>query len=76
MEDWYLALVQVSAQKPTFHEVWHPSHMRSLVDTIDTEPDPIPLRWLNAMIGRMFFSVYKTEALEAVNLLLFSSTKG
>lgn len=68
MEDWYLALTQASALKPTTNLVFSESDMQALVDTIDTEPDPIPMRWLNAMVGRMFFGVHRTEALEQVSL--------
>ncbi|WWD18383.1 hypothetical protein CI109_102833 [Kwoniella shandongensis] len=64
MEDWYIALVQASMQAPTTSEVFTPSDMQSLVDTIDTEPDPIPMRWFNAFLGRVFFALYKTEAFE------------
>lgn len=66
MEDWYIALLQASSQRPTTADVYSVSDMRALVDTIDTEPDPIPMRWLNAMVGRMFFGLYKTEAVEQV----------
>ena len=66
MEDWYIALLQVSSQKATTADVYSLSDMRALVDTIDTEPDPIPMRWLNAMIGRVFFGIYRTEAIEQV----------
>jgi hypothetical protein len=69
MEDWYIALLQASALKPTTSEVYSVSDMRALVDTIDTEPDPIPMRWLNAMLGRVFFGVYKTEAIEQVSVV-------
>jgi hypothetical protein len=66
MEDWYIALVQASALKPTTTDVFSTADMRSLVDVIDTEPDPIPMRWFNAMLGRVFFGVYRTAALEEV----------
>ena len=68
MEDWYIALVQASSLSPNTSEVFSISDMRALVDTIDTEPDPIPMRWLNAMLGRMFFGLYRTEAVEQVGL--------
>ncbi|KAK8858495.1 hypothetical protein IAR55_002722 [Kwoniella newhampshirensis] len=64
MEDWYIALVQASSQAPTTSEVFTAGDMQSLVDTIDTEPDPIPMRWFNAMLGRVFFALYRTEAFE------------
>ncbi|KDN41516.1 hypothetical protein K437DRAFT_172694 [Tilletiaria anomala UBC 951] len=38
--------------------------MSALLASLDTVPDPIPLRWLNAMLGRVFFSIYRTAWLE------------
>ncbi|WWD04793.1 hypothetical protein V865_002864 [Kwoniella europaea PYCC6329] len=66
MEDWYLALLEASSQaaQAKTSEVFESRDMQALVDTIDTEPDPIPMRWFNAMLGRIFFSLYRTEALE------------
>ncbi|WVR06287.1 hypothetical protein IAU60_003317 [Kwoniella sp. DSM 27419] len=64
MEDWYIGLLTVSSQSPTTDHIYDQHNMRVLVDTIDTEPDPIPMRWFNAMLGRVFFALYKTDALE------------
>lgn len=38
--------------------------MSTLLASLDTVPDPIPLRWLNAILGRVFFSIYRTAWLE------------
>ncbi|ODO05239.1 hypothetical protein L198_01929 [Cryptococcus wingfieldii CBS 7118] len=64
MEDWYIALLHVSTDHLTWDQVFAVDDMKNLVDTIDTEPDPIPMRWFNAMLGRVFFGYYKTETFE------------
>ncbi|OXC69518.1 hypothetical protein AYX13_02079 [Cryptococcus neoformans] len=64
MEDWYIALLQVSSRPPTFDDVFSSRDMQNMVDTIDTEPDPIPMRWFNAFMGRVFFGYYRTEVFE------------
>ncbi|CAE6420696.1 unnamed protein product [Rhizoctonia solani] len=73
MEDWYLALVQASSPVPIgstdssdpLGAVFSSSDMAHLVATLDAQPDAIPTRWLNALLGRLFFSVYRTAKVEA-----------
>lgn len=69
-EDWYFAFIHASenpANSPTLDylsEVYKARDVHQLVKSIDEQPDVIPMRWLNALIGRIFYSYYRTHALE------------
>jgi hypothetical protein len=50
-------------------DVFSYEDMQDLVKTIDAEQDPIPTRWLNAILGRVFFGLYRTAFVEEVSRL-------
>ena len=73
-EDWLHSLVEASklgqgeataAERAKDEAMFEADDMARLIDGIDSQPDSIPTRWLNAILGRIFLSVYRTHALEA-----------
>lgn len=64
-EDWYFALLEASrGYTAKDKSMFDPADMASLISNIDDQPDSIPTRWLNAMVGRLFLAVYKTHSVE------------
>ncbi|GAA5994553.1 Nvj2p [Rhodotorula paludigena] len=71
-EDWYHSLILSSRLgSPTSaadiakdRALFEPEDMARLIESIDQQPDSIPMRWLNALLGRIFLSAYRTCSLE------------
>ncbi|QPG72983.1 hypothetical protein FOA43_000287 [Brettanomyces nanus] len=77
-EDWYFAILRATSvadsvsngtdddllnstlnAKPLF---FNTSHMIDLLQTINSTEGQLSTKWINALIGRLFLSVYKTDA--------------
>ncbi|GAA5904623.1 Nvj2p [Sporobolomyces salmoneus] len=72
-EDWYHSLVIASrigtstwaAETARDRALFSSDDMANLVDSIDSLPDSIPMRWFNAILGRIFLAVCRTSSLES-----------
>ncbi|KAF2089981.1 hypothetical protein K490DRAFT_36403 [Saccharata proteae CBS 121410] len=67
-EDFYLALVQNqerkgdgSASSPLY---FHTAHIVKLVQQLHASEDHLQTRWINALAGRLFLALYKTEQIK------------
>lgn len=72
-EDWYIALKRASKLQhgePALKELQSSLHnsthfdqdaMNHLISTIHSDPNNFELQWLNALLGRIFLGIYKTE---------------
>ncbi|WFC98536.1 hypothetical protein MYAM1_001264 [Malassezia yamatoensis] len=69
LEDWYFALLNASLQVQSNSEntfkVFSRTSMEAAVNRLDDRPDQVPLRWLNAMLSRIFVAIAHTAATEA-----------
>jgi hypothetical protein len=51
MEDWYHAIVHAATHPSQTNALQPLDFARDLASHLDSQPDPIPMRWLNAFIG-------------------------
>lgn len=71
-EDFYFAILRNleripgSQDTPPDPEQFHVDHMIGLVRRLHSSEEHLQTRWINALIGRLFLSLYKTEYLEEV----------
>ncbi|KAI8140509.1 putative integral membrane protein conserved region-domain-containing protein [Fennellomyces sp. T-0311] len=71
-EDWYFALISASnfmADSPTQVEAMNSTHfdmnaMQDLIKNIHHDPKSRQIQWLNAILGRMFLGMYKTDKVQ------------
>ncbi|GAA5925967.1 hypothetical protein JCM3775_005164 [Rhodotorula graminis] len=71
-EDWFHSLVLSSrlgypdsaTAVARDRALFDPVDMARLMEQIDQQPDSIPMRWFNALLGRVFLSTYRTSTLE------------
>ncbi|MCJ1404209.1 hypothetical protein MMC11_007434 [Xylographa trunciseda] len=71
-EDFYFALLQNQERNPGDpHSPPRPQHFEvkdiiSLVQRLHSSEEHLQTRWVNAMVGRVFLAVYKTQELEDI----------
>ncbi|KAI8051924.1 putative integral membrane protein conserved region-domain-containing protein, partial [Gilbertella persicaria] len=65
-EDWYFALLKANkpslqATEPKDATVFDQDAMNHLISTIHSNPSQFEMQWFNALLGRIFLGIYKTE---------------
>lgn len=69
-EDFYHALLHNQEQerglspRPPTPQLFHTDHMIKLIRQLHTSEETAQLRWLNAIIGRLFLGLYQTSVVE------------
>ncbi|KAI8875364.1 hypothetical protein K501DRAFT_289402 [Backusella circina FSU 941] len=67
-EDWYFALIRATRYQLPHHSApqhdkthFDQSGMNHLITTVHSNEHHFQTQWLNALLGRLFFGVYKTD---------------
>jgi hypothetical protein len=67
-EDWYFALIRATRYQLPHHSTpqhdkthFDQSGMNHLITTVHSNEHHFQTQWLNALLGRLFFGVYKTD---------------
>ncbi|RCH85454.1 hypothetical protein CU097_001109 [Rhizopus azygosporus] len=70
-EDWYLGLIAAASvindqETVEMMDSMHfdPAAMRSLIQSIQQDTEYRQVQWLNAILGRLFLGMYKTQAMQ------------
>lgn len=58
-EDFYFSLIRSQENAPRPHDI-DVRHLTSLMERLHASEEAAEMRWLNALIGRLFLGVYKT----------------
>ncbi|ORY97256.1 putative integral membrane protein conserved region-domain-containing protein [Syncephalastrum racemosum] len=61
-EDWYLALLRASKRNTT--QTFDQSALNAVIHTIHSDEHHFQTQWFNAILGRIFFGVHKTDQIE------------
>lgn len=67
MESTYLTLLHSShpSLPQSLPSIYSSADMESFIATLHSTSDPLPTRWFNTLLARLFFAYYKTDSLES-----------
>lgn len=63
-EDFYLALLKVSANPPSYSRCFSHAHMQWFIDQVENRPDRSSMDWFNLFVGRIFLGINQTALVE------------